>query len=80
LPNKTPVSGLNEKKSLTSIKCECGAEILLVPDLKAMNKAIENHAFEHGKVKKDSREAASEVERILQLLTVEVLEKILEYY
>jgi len=37
----------NSKSSLPTIKCKCGAELLLVPDLKSMNKAIENHVAEH---------------------------------
>ena len=27
--------------------CECGYEILLLPDLKAMDQAIQNHLLEH---------------------------------
>lgn len=37
------------------IKCDCGEDILLVPDLKAMEKAILNHIQEHQK-----RESAAE--------------------
>lgn len=33
------------------IKCDCGKDILLVPDLKAMDKAILNHIHEHLKRK-----------------------------
>jgi hypothetical protein len=33
--------------TLPTIKCECGHEILLLPDLIAMGKAIERHSFEH---------------------------------
>lgn len=29
------------------IKCVCGFEILVVPDLKAMDQAIENHVANH---------------------------------
>lgn len=40
-------NGTNEKqKSSTKmpiIKCTCGAKILVVPDLSAMERAIENH-------------------------------------
>ena len=31
------------------VKCGCGFEILVVPDLKAMNRAIKNHVAEHNK-------------------------------
>ena len=79
MPNKRRVDSLQLNKKLPTIKCECGKEILLVPDLKAMSKAIETHAFEHGKGKK-SEKAASEVEHILDFLTMQVLEKILQNY
>jgi hypothetical protein len=34
-------------KSMTTIRCVCGFRILVVPDLKAMNRAIKNHVAEH---------------------------------
>jgi len=37
------------KKGLPIITCACGAEILVVPDLKAMNRAIKAHVAEHRK-------------------------------
>jgi len=44
-------SGKNKKrllkKNLPLVRCECGHEILLLPDLKNMGKAIEEHAMEH---------------------------------
>jgi hypothetical protein len=50
------VSGQNDRSKFAShermmpiIKCVCGAKILVVPDLKAMNKAIRNHVAEHKK-------------------------------
>jgi len=35
------------KWNLPTIKCECGHEILLLPDLQAMGQAIEKHVLEH---------------------------------
>ena len=35
------------KKGLPTIRCVCGMRILVVPDLKAMNRAIKNHIAEH---------------------------------
>jgi hypothetical protein len=64
-----------KQADLSIIKCICGAEILLVPDLKAMTEAIETHALAHGKKYKTPNGAASEVERILMLLIVQVLGK-----
>ena len=37
------------KKNLPLLKCECGHEILLLPDLKTLGKVIEEHAMEHKK-------------------------------
>ena len=37
------------KKGMPTIRCVCGLRILVVPDLKAMNRAIRNHAAEHKK-------------------------------
>ena len=35
------------KKGMPTIRCVCGCEILVVPDLKAMNRAIKNHVAGH---------------------------------
>ena len=35
------------KRNLPTIKCECGHEILLLPDIQAMGQVIEKHALEH---------------------------------
>jgi hypothetical protein len=37
------------KERLPLINCECGAEILLLPDLQAMNRAIKTHVAKHRK-------------------------------
>ena len=37
------------KIRLPIIKCVCGFKILVVPDLKAMDRAITNHVAEHKK-------------------------------
>jgi hypothetical protein len=42
-----------------TIRCVCGSEILVVPDLKAMNKAIQNHIVEHKQAKDDPDRLAS---------------------
>jgi hypothetical protein len=35
------------QKGMPTIRCVCGLRILVVPDLKAMNHAIDNHVAEH---------------------------------
>ena len=39
----------NNKKGMPTIRCVCGLRILVIPDLKAMNRAIKNHISEHKK-------------------------------
>jgi hypothetical protein len=34
-------------KGMPTIRCVCGLRILIVPDLKAMDRAIKNHVAEH---------------------------------
>ena len=63
------------KKAGSFIICECGFAILLVPDLKAMSKAIEHHAAEHANKEKDIAKAAFEEERIQNLLIAQTLDK-----
>ena len=52
------------KTSMPIVKCGCGFEILVVPDLKAMNRAIKNHVAEHNK---------SSSEKLTDFLTEQVL-------
>ena len=35
------------QKGMPAIRCVCGLRILIVPDLKAMNRAIKNHVAKH---------------------------------
>ncbi len=67
-------NNLNER--LPTIKCECGAEILLLPDLKAMNRAIKAHVAEHKKKEKNSGSNSSTSSNISQLLSQLTLIKI----
>ena len=38
------------RKRMVVFNCSCGVKILIVPDLVAMNKAIEEHLVEHKKL------------------------------
>jgi hypothetical protein len=60
---------------LPVIKCSCGAEILLVPNVKKMNDAIEAHVLEHTKKLKNAKEAEAEAERVRSDLITKVLDK-----
>jgi hypothetical protein len=70
-----PQKQKKESSSLPVIKCICGAEILLVPNVKKMNDAIEAHILEHTKKCKAAKEAEVEAERIRSDLILKVLEK-----
>jgi hypothetical protein len=61
--------------SIPVIICSCGAEILLIPNVKQMNKAIEAHILEHTKNIKSAKEAEAEAERVRDDLIIKVLEK-----
>lgn len=60
---------------LPLLKCECGAEILLLPDLRLMNHAIEVHVSEHRKKEKDPKKASIEAARIRDILIDQLLKK-----
>jgi hypothetical protein len=54
------------KTRMPTVKCICGFEILVVPDLKAMDRAIRNHVANHKKASDGS-------ERLTEFLTEQVL-------
>lgn len=56
------------KSRLPIITCECGYEILLLLDLKAMDQAIQNHVLEHkNRGVKDAEANRIEDELIFQI-------------
>jgi len=75
---KTSDAELCLKGRLPLIKCECGTEILLLPDLKAMDRAIDAHVAEHRKKGTNPSKAATS-SRISQLLALLTLRKASEY-
>ena len=61
-------------RRMNTVKCECGAEILFLPDGRAMGQAIEAHvAAVHMQKSKDPAGAAAEAERIRDALIAQVL-------
>jgi hypothetical protein len=57
------------KEGLPIINCECGAEILVVPDLQAMNRAIKIHVSEHRKKERKAKNNVITSGKISQLLS-----------
>ena len=66
------------KERLPIIKCECGAEILLLPDLPAMNRAFKIHAAEHTKKERNTKRKNNTSSHISQLLSQLTLIKMSE--
>lgn len=61
------------RRSQKVIVCECGAEILLIPDVKQMDRAITNHAEWHAGNEKDPRKANTILEHIQNYLVNQIL-------
>ena len=65
--------------TLPLIKCRCGAEILLVPNVKLMSKVIEEHSEAHKKKIKNRKEAMTEAEKVQEDLLAKVFSKAGEF-
>jgi len=76
LEGKNAVADKNLKKHLPLIKCERGAEILLLPDLQAMNRAIRAHVNEHRQKERNAKRNVITSINISQLLSQLSLRKI----
>jgi hypothetical protein len=61
------------RSTLPTVVCECGKEILVVPDLLEMERCINEHAATHTKGEPDSAKAHIEFDRIEDILTQKVL-------
>jgi hypothetical protein len=59
------------RSCLVVVKCSCGAEILLVPDVAAMGAAIERHVVEH---KRQFGLSDKQAEGIRDLLIIQTFE------
>ena len=60
---------------MIKIRCECGDELLLLPDLKEMGKAIEDHVDMHLKSLKAPSCTPAEAERLKDMLIAQALTK-----
>jgi hypothetical protein len=60
------------------IKCECGAEFLLLPDVKEMGRLIDSHSLSHIDNEKNLDLAEAKVRQIQDSLTKQALEKAIE--
>jgi|GEM_PF-1282529 len=66
------------KRELPRIRCSCGAEILMVPDVKLMSEAIEAHLKTHCNKMNSSMNCEVELDRIRDDLIAQVFQKSIE--
>ena len=66
------------EKVLPTVVCECGEEILVIPDMAEMARCIETHAIFHEKKEIDPEKAKAEYCRIEEQLTQKVIIKIVD--
>ena len=64
---------MKNPKSMVKVRCECGEEILVLPDVKEMGKAIDDHVDLHLHHLKAPSCTAAEAERLKDALIAQVL-------
>jgi hypothetical protein len=74
-PDREPNGKTDSNNRMPAIKCFCGCEILIIPDLKAMATAIKNHVDQHKKVMYGSERILS-LDMLETFLTQQVLIKV----
>ncbi|MEM2130639.1 MAG: hypothetical protein QXZ70_08595 [Candidatus Bathyarchaeia archaeon] len=68
----------SSKRALQSIKCECGFEINITPNLKKLGRTIEIHALSHALKEKSPDKAKAECDRIEDFLIDKVIKTLLQ--
>jgi hypothetical protein len=63
-----------QRETMPILKCKCGAKILLIHDLKAMNTAIQAHLVAHRKIIKKSKTKPKAIEDLNQFLIKQLLD------
>lgn len=73
-----PTSSQSYRGKIPTIRCVCGAQILVVPDLKAMSNAIENHIDKHMKQKPlvEANYSSNEVRHFLIAQLFKIIDEI----
>jgi hypothetical protein len=66
---------MKKSKAMVIVRCSCGAKILLLPDMKEMGKAIDDHVELHLQNFKAPSCTAAEAEKLKDMLIAEVLTK-----
>jgi hypothetical protein len=66
------------KGKLPIIKCKCGAEFLLIPDLNEMSLVVEKHAQTHREAESDPEKAEAVYGEIQDHLIMQIFAKVRE--
>jgi hypothetical protein len=69
---------MKKSKSYCIVRCSCRDEILLLPDLKEMGKAIDDHVELHLQNKKAPRCTTAGAERLKDMLIAQVFKAIIQ--
>jgi hypothetical protein len=64
------------KGNLPIIKCKCGAEFLLIPDLNEMSLVVEKHAQMHREAESDPEKAEATYDEIQDHLIMQIFAKV----
>jgi hypothetical protein len=64
---------MKKSKAMVIVRCSCGDEILLLPDLKAMGKAIDDHVELHLQNLKAPRCTPAEADRLKDALITQII-------
>ena len=71
--DKASAYGQDIREGMPIIRCFCGAKMLVVPDLNAMNRAIENHIVEHKKMDRSNGKQRISPSKLRQFLIGQIL-------
>jgi len=69
---------ISSQKSKDTVKCECGEEIILLSDEKAMGEAIEAHVAVHLETLKDNERKSTKAESLRDSLIAQVFAKAIQ--
>ena len=72
-------TSVNSKKKLPIIRCECGAEIILIDQVEVLGRALDIHVEEHRAKVSDPVEAETVAKNIEEYLVKQTLIKASKY-
>jgi hypothetical protein len=67
---------VRKKRHLKTVKCKCGSEFLILPDIDKMSEIVEKHAQVHKETEQDSIKAKRLYEEIRDYLIEEIFKEL----